>query len=537
MLKKFYKKKIFIIIGCVIGALLLIYLGFSIYFMNHFFFRTTINGMGVSGCSVKRVQSKMEQKVADYELVITERDDTTQSIKGSDIELTLEWNDSVEQLLDKQNGFAWIGKLFHKNELSAETVLNYNQEKLKKEIESLPCMEEKKQVDPVDATISEYVEGEEFSIIPSVEGTAIDLEALNDSVEKVIFALEETLSLEEEKCYKQPQVTADDEQLIAALEQFNQSVEASITYTIGEKTQVLDVTTFGSWLTLSEDLQMILDADMLDEYVSSLSRTYNTCYSAKTFATSYGATINIPNSHYGWKVDKDAEKAAITEEIKAGEAITRDLHYSMTANSHDGNDYGNSYVEINLTAQHLFLYENGNLIIETDFVSGDVSDGNATPTGIWGITYTQKNATLRGDDYATPVSFWMPYAGNVGMHDATWRGSFGGDIYKRNGSHGCVNLPYSAAKKIFEHVYTNYPVIVYELPGTEDPRIAAREEADAVMNAINGIGIVTLESGETLNNVRASYDALSELAKSYVINYTVLTDAEAAYAALVNIPQ
>ena len=162
---------------------------------------------------------------------------------------------------------------------------------------------------------------------------------------------------------------------------------------------------------------------------------------------SYGKTVTIARSCYGWKVDNDAETKEIIGEIKAGKPVTRDLNYSMTANSHEGNDYGDSYVEINLTAQHLFLYKEGKLVIESDFVSGNVARDFDTPTGAYGITYTQKDATLRGENYETPVSYWMPFAGNVGMHDAYWRSSFGGSkFYKTAGSHGCINLPPSASE-------------------------------------------------------------------------------------------
>lgn len=149
----------------------------------------------------------------------------------------------------------------------------------------------------------------------------------------------------------------------------------------------------------------------------------------------------------------------------------------MTANSHGKNDYGDSYVEINLTAQHMFLYKDGKLVIDSDFVSGNVSKNNATPTGAYGVTYTEKNATLRGENYETPVTYWMPFAGNVGMHDAYWRSKFGGSIYKYAGSHGCINLPPEVAKVVFENVKKNYPVLVYELPGTESTDATDKEEA------------------------------------------------------------
>ena len=106
--------------------------------------------------------------------------------------------------------------------------------------------------------------------------------------------------------------------------------------------------------------------------------------------------------------------------------------------------------------------------MESDFVSGDVKKNYTTPPGIFGLTYKQRDAVLRGEGYASPVDFWMPFNGGIGFHDATWRSSFGGTIYKTNGSHGCINMPYDAAKKLYDYVYTNVPVICYNLEGTEN---------------------------------------------------------------------
>ncbi len=121
---------------------------------------------------------------------------------------------------------------------------------------------------------------------------------------------------------------------------------------------------------------------------------------------------------------------------------------------------------MNLTAQHMFLYVDGNKVMESDFVSGNVARGFATPPGIFGIMYKQRDAVLRGPGYASPVRFWMPFNGGIGFHDANWRGQFGGSIYRTNGSHGCVNMPYEAAKTLFENIYTGMPVICYNLDGT-----------------------------------------------------------------------
>lgn len=74
---------------------------------------------------------------------------------------------------------------------------------------------------------------------------------------------------------------------------------------------------------------------------------------------------------------------------------------------------------MNLTAQHLFFYKDGELILESDFVSGNTSRGYTTPPGIFGLTYKQRDAVLKGENYRSPVKFWMPFNGGIGFHDAS----------------------------------------------------------------------------------------------------------------------
>ena len=81
--------------------------------------------------------------------------------------------------------------------------------------------------------------------------------------------------------------------------------------------------------------------------------------------------------------------------------------------------------------------------------------------GIFPVTYTQKDATLKGPGYASFVHYWMPFNGGEGLHDATWRGSFGGTIYKYSGSHGCVNMPPSSAAQLYEMIEPGTPVLIY----------------------------------------------------------------------------
>lgn len=450
------------------GLLVLTYLGISVYFINHFCWRTTLNGNSVSAFSAEKVRSVWEKEVSDYALKIKERNDQVEVIQGSDINLSLKWDYTVDKLVAGQNPLLWPLKLVKPDAIETDAIVEYDQGALDEFVGLLNCMSEEMQIMPVDATFSEFSDKDGITLVEYVDGTAIDSEVFLNNLHEAIESLDESYDIAKQGGYIQPNIKNDDETLLANIETMNEYAKASITYEVGDDVTVLDANTFGSWFRINKKNEVTIKKSKIEEYVNELSRKYNTCYSAKKLKTSYGKTIKIPESHYGWKINGDKEAKKIKKTILAGKTVTREPYYSMTANSHGKNDYGDSYVEINLTAQHLYVFKDGKMVFESDFVSGNTSKNNGTPTGAYGITYTQKDAVLRGDDYETPVGYWMPFAGNVGMHDANWRSRFGGAIYKTGGSHGCVNLPPASAARIFEIVSKNYPVLVYELPGTEN---------------------------------------------------------------------
>lgn len=531
--KKINRKKLFIILGSVVGAVLVIYVGLSIFFMSHFYFNTTLNGKNVSGYSADKVFDNWEDEIGNYSLKIVESDGTESELKGSDIDMVLQWDDTISKMISKQNGFAWPAKLFNPDQNTSEAIVTFDEDKLDSALDGFSFMDKSKQIDPVDAIVSDYDKNDGYTLVESVPGTAIDKPALKENIEKALYGLADTYQITEGNGYLAPKIANDDEKLLAAIDTMNKYAGSEIDYEIGSEKETLDINTFADWLSINDNEKVEIDEEKVADYVAELGTKYNTYGKSKQLATSYGTTITMSNCHYGWKIDAETEAAAIVDDIKGGEKVTRDLNYQYTAASHTGNDYGNSYVEINLTAQHLYLYKNGSLVIDSDFVSGNPSKGNATHTGVFGVTYTERNATLKGQNYATPVSFWMPFNGNEGMHDATWRSSFGGSIYKRNGSHGCVNLPYSVAQTIFENVSAGFPVFVYELAGTESQKGIDQDAAAAVDSAIDAIGEVTAASGDLIAAARASYDALSDSQKSYVTKYQQLADSEAAYSAII----
>ena len=154
--------------------------------------------------------------------------------------------------------------------------------------------------------------------------------------------------------------------------------------------------------------------------------------------------------------------------ILNGEKSKREPSYFQIAQQYGKDDIGDTYVELNLTAQHLFFYKEGKLILDTDFVSGNLAKNYGTPTGTYPVQYKDTDAILTGEDYATPVKYWMPFNRHIGFHDASWRTEFGKEIYLTNGSHGCINMPPDAAKIMFQNIQRGVAVVVYELSDTQN---------------------------------------------------------------------
>ena len=100
--------------------------------------------------------------------------------------------------------------------------------------------------------------------------------------------------------------------------------------------------------------------------------------------------------------------------------------------------------------------------MDTSVVTGNPNiPGMETPEGCYALKDKQSPAVLTGEDYQTNVSYWMPFCGNVGIHDASWRTQFGGNLYLLEGSHGCVNTPYDKVQAIYQNVEVGCPVVVH----------------------------------------------------------------------------
>lgn len=450
-----------------------VYIYKSRQYHDVFFQNTAINGVDASGKTVEEVKELIASQIEGYELTLKERDGVTEKITKADIGLHSEFDGSLEEMLAAQEPLKWWSHRKKESEYQIATMIAYDEEKLQKKIDDLDAFKEDLVQAPVNAYVSDYISGQGYTVVPEEPGNQLVKDIVEAGITLAIQNLKEEVSFEELDAYTKPEITSTNEELVKVADSLNKHVGVTVTYQFGDKTEVLSGETTHDWISVNADKTIGLDRDQVAAYVKTLADKYNTAYKKKNFKTSYGKEVTITSGFYGWRINQSAETDELYAIIRSGESQTREPVYSQRAASHGANDYGDTYAEINLTAQHIFFYKDGKLLVESDFVSGNEARGYDTPVGAYPVTYKERNATLKGENYATPVDYWMPFNGNVGMHDADWRNSFGGNIFKTNGSHGCVNLPPKVAKVIYENISAGMPVLVYKLEGTESKTTSA----------------------------------------------------------------
>lgn len=455
------------VIGIVLAVLVVIYIAGIFYFQKHFVFGTEINGVNCSLKSVVGAENKITDVVRNFEIVVKEREKKSETLNGKDFSMDVVFDDSINDLFEDQNPFGWPLSWYKTKSRSVGVTVSYDKQKLEQTVQSLDCMKQQNMKAPVDASLSYNSEKKEFEVVPEEEGTTLDETQVLQAVLNCVEGLNEKLDLEKQDCYVNPEYYREDEAVIAARDTVNQYVAVKVTYDYDTDQVVVESDQIAEWLKVSEDFKVTFDKDKVQQFVSNMAQTYDTIYTTRTFHTSYDYDITISRGDYGWWTNRVEERKSLIQFIKAGKSGTKEPVYYQRGMQRGDDDIGDTYVEVNLTRQHVLLYKDGKVVDQSDCVSGKRK--SPTPAGIYSVTYKDHTyddhqVALVGEDYSSKVQFFIPFCGNVGFHDASWRRSFGGNQYLLKGSHGCVNLPYHMAESIYNTVEKGMPVIVYEDP-------------------------------------------------------------------------
>ena len=438
---------------------IILYIMICCFFRSHFLIGTSINGIDISCMNIGKASNHIKTTVEDYKLLIEGRGKSSE-INLSGLNFKYMDNNELETIVKKQNSFLWITSIFKKKNYVIKDIYSYDEGLLKNKIDNLEFFNEDDIIYPENASL--IFINTEFVIVDEVYGNYLDKEKVYTEVVKSIYTGQEILNLDEANCYVNPKYCSYFKEVKEAKNIIDQYMSSKITYVFGDENEVVDYSLINQWIKIDDELNVSIDAQAIMNYITNLAKKYDTVGVAREFKTSTGKTLSVSGGYYGWRINKKKEAQILKEDIENGSILEKEPEYLQKGVCRGENDFGDSYLEINITRQHIWYYKQGKLIAQGDIVSGNVSNGNGTPLGIYEITYKQENSTLRGANYEAKVNYWMPFSGNIGLHDASWRYSYGGDIYLNDGTHGCINAPKYLAKKIFAEIEAGTPVICYD---------------------------------------------------------------------------
>ena len=477
-------KKPVLICGIVVLVLLIVYLAGMLYYNDKFLNGTMVNGSDVGGMTLQKANDQLSKKVNGQSLKLIFNDGQSEVLQSAQLGVSYNKDNSLNQLMKNQNKWAWfIG--FFKNEKNTLTdLIQISDENLTNGIASMEHAKEENQIAPTDAYI-QYKDGS-FSIIEETLGSKFNIEELVKNIKVALSEGKQQLDVTKANGYVKPQVYKDDQDLNNQLKAANEYCLSTITYTTPKGKEIaLDGSTLITWLSKQDDGSYTKDGadyyierakdesvfkEKLTAFVKELASQYNSIGATRTFTGKDGQSHTVSGGTYGFRVSTDSEVSALLKMINENKSENNRIpeHTGQLPSGENGG-LGTTYLEINITKQHLWFVKDGSVVLESDFVSGKESDPTRlTPSGTYYIYNKERNRVLRGTkqpngkyEYESPVSYWMPFNKGIGLHDASWRSTFGRDIYINSGSHGCINLPTGFAGSLYSQIYVNLPVVVY----------------------------------------------------------------------------
>lgn len=439
------------------------------YYTGRFPNHTTVNGFDVSNMTAENAKRVLNGQLQNYTLTIRERDGVEELITARQIDLVCEDTGEVEKLIDQFDPYWWVRDYFETHELTMAVKGTYSDYKAEQQINSLNCLDFTRYVKPEDARLTEL--NGVFSIKEEVQGNQPDEEKTKQVIRAALESGAESVDLEAEDCYLKPTILSDDETLTKELDKVQKWTSAVITYDFEDgRLEVADGSVIADWIVRNDKGSYELDeSKALDWVKTNLAYKYDTFGLTHKVKTHSGKTVTLKGGDYGWCIARQDTTDALVKAVKKGKVETLEPAYQYKAKNRGKDDIGGTYVEVSIEEQMMWCYQDYELKVETPVVTGNVSRGFDTPSGsVWAMDCHKSPATLGSFvtmGYSSYVNYWMSFTGNVGIHDASWRGTdpanYGGEIYKTNGSHGCVNTPYDAARQIYKICNVGTPVIVY----------------------------------------------------------------------------
>ncbi|MCL2865132.1 MAG: L,D-transpeptidase [Lachnospiraceae bacterium] len=414
------------------------------------------------------VAMQLHNEANQYALTIVGKGGLEEIIFGHEIGLVFRAVDWVQGVPDAYSYWNWLNNKLGSYPHGMAFLVEYDSEALDARLDRLAVFDETATVISVSAR-PEF-DGERFVMVGETIGTVADREMLIGNLRQAFVNGRTTLNLEEIGAYITPRFTVASSELAAAIESLNAYVATSVTYDLNPKQVVVDAPLIATWLSWDENLTVTLQEDRVRAFMHVFVTTYSTFGTTRTFTNPLGREVQVFGGSFGWQLDEYTEANALLHSIRHGEVAVRHPAHFRAGQMYEGLEWGNTFAQVDLSGQHMWLFVNGELAMESPVVTG-MAHSSPTNQGVYTVLNMLSPTVLRGPvvdeetgrrEWEAPVSYWMQTTWyGVGFHDATWQPYFGGTRFQYGGSRGCINLPLDAARQLFGMAYNGMPVIVH----------------------------------------------------------------------------
>ena len=404
---------------------------------------TEVCGVNIGGMSPEAAITAISKRANAYELNLT--------VNG--VEFTIPGEEMVLSF-DENEFRSWTG-----DTAQPEGLIGYDAAALQ------AILEAALESEPIDSAVIFSEEKDAFICSASSAGMDVDLDAVMAAAEQAILNLNSDLSMTVEETVIPPILTENNGELAKARDVANAYLRTVPEYVFAldrGETAVKSLTkeTIASFIRIGDDFSVTVDENAIQTFASQLGDRYSSEARTGDFLTTGGSTVPLVVDYHGRCVDEAALAADISNCLTEGIGGTREAPYSATADVVEL-PFGGNYIEIDLTAQKLWVYKDGLCVVESPVVSGCVADGRFTPNGVYAVYEREEDCWLTGPTWFDYVEYWLAFYQSFGLHDASWRSEFGGDIYLYEGSHGCPNLPPELADDVYNNAPLGTKVILY----------------------------------------------------------------------------
>jgi lipoprotein-anchoring transpeptidase ErfK/SrfK len=423
------------------------------YYTSHFFPHTSLNGQDVSGLNKAAVVALFDAQADEYVLDVS-LEDAAFSIHAADIGYVRGNEAMVSEALSRKDPLLWPLEVVKLHTYNGYASVNFDERALSSLVERVASDYNSAHLDSSRVYVSFDNADGTYHLAGKAQGNLMDADKMQSALAAAIFMHESAVELSEDACMRE--ATLDDyTDLAGVAEKINAVRAGSLALTHDDATIYTFTRSLRRWVWI-EDNQIAVAEDSI-------------AASLKAFVAPLCTSSDLINDY---TLDVDALTNTVSEQLRQGNVDAIEVPLVATKNasglSRDAaweksgwDSERGRYIDVDLDVQYARFFDaDGTCIWESPIVSGDALTGRNTPEGTYTINSNKTTKTVLvgadedGDekpDYETPVDYWIPFIDNlIAFHDASWRPKFGGQEYRWDGSHGCINLPPAKAEELYD---------------------------------------------------------------------------------------